>query len=93
MRQSSFSSSPFLSASPNADIFDIIEVFNQDGISVLLGCLKDSYEHNKMMAYDLLKAVPPHCLPFQVCRHVDRYLLLLPVVVKQRSKIYVLFAW
>ncbi|XP_068682323.1 tRNA (32-2'-O)-methyltransferase regulator THADA-like isoform X3 [Montipora foliosa] len=52
-------------ASPNADRFDIIEVFNQDGISVLLGCLKDSYEHNKMMAYDLLKAVPPHCLPFQ----------------------------
>ncbi|XP_015774921.1 PREDICTED: thyroid adenoma-associated protein-like [Acropora digitifera] len=52
-------------ASTSAKGFDVVEVFTEDAISILLSCLKDSYEHNKMVAFDLLKAVPPQCLPFQ----------------------------
>ena len=47
-----------------------MEVFTEDAISILLSCLKDSYEHNKMVAFDLLMAVPPQCLPFQVCSNL-----------------------
>ena len=47
-----------------------MEVFTEDAISILLSCLEDSYEHNKMVAFDLLKVVPPQCLPFQVCSNL-----------------------
>ena len=42
----------------------------QDNISVLVDCLSDSYEDNKMMAYDLLMAAPSQQLPFQVCTDI-----------------------
>ena len=64
------SSAFFFSASTSAKGFDVVEVFNEDAISILLSCLKDSYEHNKMVAFDLLMAVPPQCLPFQVCSNL-----------------------
>lgn len=51
------------------DGFSITEVMTGDNVSILLDCLSDTYEHNKMMAYDILKAVPPQHLPFQVCIH------------------------
>lgn len=49
------------------DSFNITEVLTQDNIFILLDCVSDSYEHNKIMAYDILMAAPPQRLPFQVC--------------------------
>lgn len=58
---------PVGAAVSKTDSFNISEVITQDSISILLDCLSDSYEMNKMMAFDLLMATPPEQLPFQVC--------------------------
>lgn len=50
-----------------SDSFNINDVMTQDNIYILLDCLSDSYETNKMMAYDILLATPSEKLPFQVC--------------------------
>ena len=47
--------------------FNITEVMTLDNIYILLDCLSDSYQANKIMAYDLLVATPSEQLPFQVC--------------------------
>ena len=57
-------------ADSNMGSFNISEVMTQDNISVLVDCLSDSYEDNKMMAYDLLMAAPSQQLPFQVCTDI-----------------------
>lgn len=59
-----------------------------DNVSILLDCLSDTYEHNKMMAYDILKAVPPQHLPFQVCIH---WLSFLRIWINDRLCLYVCF--
>ncbi|KAJ7373357.1 hypothetical protein OS493_012949 [Desmophyllum pertusum] len=48
-----------------SDSFNINDVMTQDNIYILLDCLSDSYETNKMMAYDILLATPSEKLPFQ----------------------------
>lgn len=47
--------------------FHINDVMVQDNIYILLDCLSDSYEINKLLAYDILLATPSELLPFQVC--------------------------
>ena len=47
--------------------FQINDVMMQDNIYILLDCLSDSYEINKLLAYDMLLATPSELLPFQVC--------------------------
>lgn len=47
--------------------FQINDVMTEDNIYILLDCLDDSYEINKLLAYDILLATPSELLPFQVC--------------------------
>ena len=56
-----------MSADSATMTFNINDVMMQDNIYVLLDCLSDSYESNKVMAYDILSATPLERLPFQVC--------------------------
>lgn len=57
----------FVSVEPVTLTFNINDVMMQDNVYILLDCLNDSYESNKMMAFDILLATPPEQLPFQVC--------------------------
>ena len=47
--------------------FQINDVMTRDNIYILLDSLSDSFEMNKLLAYDLLLAAPSELLPFQVC--------------------------